>query len=146
MWRCKIRNALFSSKTVISFVFSQEPEVIEKAVEEMICLAIKTVEREKVEDTGAPLNAEVEIISQKKIEEESVPVLEEPEIICTPPVSPLLEKPERPSTLNFVENQNPMDMFSSLSQGSTPVRILPFKTQISLNSKQSEFKNIQYYN
>ncbi|XP_033222059.1 uncharacterized protein LOC117176113 isoform X2 [Belonocnema kinseyi] len=97
---------------------SEEPAVIEEAVEEMIYQTIKPVDREEVEATGTPLNTEIEMVSQQKTEEEPEPVIGEPEVIFLPPVS---EKLERPSTLNFVENQKAMEMFCPMSQGSTPI-------------------------
>ena len=97
----------------------------------MICQTIKPVDREEVEAAGTPSNTEIEIVSQQKNEEEPKPVHEESEVISVPLVS---EKPERPSTLNFVETQKPMEIFSPMSQGSTPVSILKLNTFRDLKS------------
>lgn len=98
--------------------------------EEIICQAIKPVDREEqLEVTGTPAaattasnnNSQLEIVSQRKksdIQFESIQ--QEQEIISTPLIA---EKIERPSTLNFVEIHSSVEMFSPMSHGSTPVRI-----------------------
>ncbi|XP_043483093.1 uncharacterized protein LOC122511726 isoform X2 [Leptopilina heterotoma] len=104
---------------------TEEPPVIEKAVEEeIICQAIKPVDREEqLEVTGTPAtasnNSQLEIVSQRKksdIQFESIQ--QEQEIISTPLIA---EKIERPSTLNFVEIHSSVEMFSPMSHGSTPI-------------------------